>query len=188
MPLSDSNNTDEFDNTIVVLNGQTDNTGIGNVGDRLKVTANLTSSTPPVYDPQFMGFHDMNVANGGIAREAIVPATWTDLYSYTGDGVFFCFMVNYENDSKFWTRVLIDGLYYPLFGTTGVGSKELKDNNIYDIKDLSPMSVCGLALHDHAVRWEPKYGISFNTSFKVQARYEDGNKKFRAGFVGMYLL
>jgi len=41
MPISDSNNTDQYDNTIAVINGGTDNTPIGNVGDSLKVTTTI---------------------------------------------------------------------------------------------------------------------------------------------------
>lgn len=44
MGLQDSNTTDDFDNTQVVIRGGTDNTKIGNVGDRLKVDANTNPS------------------------------------------------------------------------------------------------------------------------------------------------
>lgn len=42
MVLQDSNTTDDFDNTQVVIRGGTDNTKIGNTGDRLKVDSIMT--------------------------------------------------------------------------------------------------------------------------------------------------
>jgi hypothetical protein len=43
-PIQDSNTTDTFDNTLVAIKGGTDNTTIGNDGDRLKVSAQLPSN------------------------------------------------------------------------------------------------------------------------------------------------
>jgi len=41
MPIHDSNTTNEFDNTVVTVNGATDNTPIGNVGDQVKIYASI---------------------------------------------------------------------------------------------------------------------------------------------------
>ena len=44
--ISDTNATDNFDQTLVVLKGGTDNTSIGNSGDSLKVTGTLVTTLP----------------------------------------------------------------------------------------------------------------------------------------------
>ncbi len=45
MGMQDTNTTDTFDNTLVAIKGGTDNTSIGNTGDRLKVDAQLSATT-----------------------------------------------------------------------------------------------------------------------------------------------
>lgn len=65
MGLQDSNTTDDFDNTQVVIRGGTDNTSIGNVGDALKTTGTLVISQAAQELPTFTVYVPAaGVANG----------------------------------------------------------------------------------------------------------------------------
>lgn len=73
MALGDFNNTDANDNTLAVLKGGTDNTPIGNIGDRLKVEAELSniSSNNVIYQPKALlngASRTMNV-NGSVTPQ-----------------------------------------------------------------------------------------------------------------------
>ena len=64
--LSDSNSTDDLDQTIVKISGDTDETKIGNVGDRLKVDATITPDPDDVRDFYFQ------VAKGTIDNHFVI--------------------------------------------------------------------------------------------------------------------
>lgn len=180
MPISDSNTTDQYDNTVTVINGGTDNTTIGNVGDRLKVDAAFTagSITFPSIDPSQYRFEEMSKT-----RDTALSTSFETLYSYSGSGFLESFTVNFDNDSEVRVKLTVDGNNLFLLSGTDLYLKDLKDNNVYDVKDVSnATTVAGFGLHDNALRFEPRYPISFSTSVLIEARTTT-SKKYKAGFV-----
>jgi len=171
MPISDSNTTDQYDNTIAVINGQTDNTPIGNVGDRLKVYSDK------YYDASNLVYEDM-VA---ISRDTRLTTSFQTLYSYSGSGLFLSALINYDDVNTIYTRMSVDGNYF-LFGSSGIWSKDLRDNNAYDLKDIDTVTIAGLGLHDNAVRYAPIVPVKFSSNVLIEGRTST-NKKFKAGFV-----
>lgn len=180
----DSNATDDFDNSRVVLQGGSDNTTIGNVGDRLKVDAQVTSSNT-AFDASKNSFIDLNASVGGVARNTIIPATFTNVYSYTGSGVFYGFLVGTENLQDFFARVVVDGVYYPFFGTAGLSLGDVDSNALYNIREFSAQGnePFDMAYRNNNFYWFCSCGFGFNTSITLQLRSVGGNRRFRAGFV-----
>lgn len=86
MALGDFNNTDANDNTLAVLKGGTDNTPIGNIGDRLKVEAELSniSSNNVIYQPKALlngASRTMNV-NGSVTPQNFLYTVPSDTTYY----------------------------------------------------------------------------------------------------------
>jgi len=68
--LSNVDTTDELDNAVVTINGATDNSRIGNIGDRLKVDASVSSG-------ELKDFY-LEVAKGNVPGHSVV-----DKFGYT---------------------------------------------------------------------------------------------------------
>lgn len=184
--LFDSNTTDSFDNATAVIKGATDNTSIGNIGDRLKVTSEITAVTgTPRYDASKLHYIDLNASVGGINREALISTTFVNLYSYTGSGGLHSFLLTLEDSKNAYVRIVVDGTHYPLFGTTGLFLDDCDKGNLYDMHDLSERGLTPLDLtyHDDTIILKTDYPIGFNTSITIQARRVADSKKFRAGFI-----
>jgi len=88
------------------LEGATDDTLIGNVGDRLKVDALLSvndvtvSGGCPTTSSKFRIVHSES--------STPVTANYSTMYSYTGSGVLFGFILDYNSDFV-RTKLTIDG-------------------------------------------------------------------------------
>lgn len=86
MALGDFNNTDSNDNTYAVIKGGTDNTSIGNIGDRLKIEAELSniSSNNVIYISQALvngSSRTMNV-NGSVTPQNFLYTVPSDTTYY----------------------------------------------------------------------------------------------------------
>jgi hypothetical protein len=177
--IIDSNATDEFDNTLVGVMG-VDNTRIGNIGDRLKIT---NSASP--FSAQNSFFLDLNASVGGLNREANVPSTFTDLYNYAGIGTFLGFLVTLENAKDFWVRVVVDDIYFPFFGSNGLSLNDVDNNALYDISGLSGQGsdAFSMSYNQNTFCWTCSCGIGFSSRIQLQTRRGGSVRKFRAGFV-----
>lgn len=84
--LSESNTTDENDYSIVNLNGNTDNTQIGNVGDRLKVDSVL--SNVPSDNVMYISKQMLNGASALMnVNGSVTPQNF--LYTVPADTVYY---------------------------------------------------------------------------------------------------
>lgn len=179
---------------IVKLRGATDNTLIGNVGDRLKVDTVISAF--PTNSLQSwsskLRFVDMNVANGGVARgTSVTNAAWTTVFSYTGSGYLAGALINVETFPDWRFRFLIDGADVFLDGN-GILSDDITTDTIYDLDvdlDVSQLSM-GLSKgsHDRLIYNPPlntPVYFATNVSFMVRRAAGAANKKFQAGLVVM---
>jgi len=183
MPISDSNTTDNYDNTVAVINGGTDNTSIGNVGDRLKVDALLTF--PPAQFPS-VDYHlkidDMNVANGGIARGTALTTSFQTLYKYTGSGHVFGFSINNSNEEGCYIRLIIDGI--DIFSSTGISTTDIAGSSGYDMHDVDvDLHICAIFTWNNSTSFNFTTPITYSSSIEIQEREISTNVVFRAGVI-----
>lgn len=174
---------------ISYVRGATDGTLIGNTLDKLKVDATITptnGSVPTVNSK--LRYDDMNVSNGGVARVSSVSGTFVQVYSYTGSGIFLGMVLNIEEKTKWYIRLVADG--EEVFGTNGILTGDLIDDAVYDLDDGgSPLSASegrlGISMeeHDRFVWTAPNsFPIRYLTSLKIFVRRSDAStKKFNAG-------
>lgn len=174
--------TDDFDQALVVLMGGTDNTKIGNIGDRLKVDA--LSNGGVLTTPNNVQFLD-----GTLTRDTQpVLNTWTNVYSYTGSGKFYGAIVNLEaagaGESDKWSINVVVDSTLKIFGTNGILCDDIVNNNFYDIKDLLWLDFGGLGFHDNTFRLDFKNNpIQYTTKIEVQVYRTTTLKKFKACLV-----
>lgn len=167
------------------IDGATDNTAIGNVGDRLKVDvafsgtgfSNNTWTSTLSYD-------DMNVSNGGIARKASVATStnWTTTYARSGSGNLGGIVLTLETFVGWEFRLVVDGTVVFSFVDT-----DITTDSLYDLDDPTFSSAIGLSQGAHnKFIWHPplNYPLRYSTSVTVQVRRPIANaKKFEAGLV-----
>lgn len=180
--INDSNTTDSYDNALVGLMGGTDNTRIGNVGDRIKVDAEISSST---YFTKKITYLDAT-----LARDSVVPlTTWTSFYSYTGAGNLIGFLANLEGASgaegaKWYIRMVIDGSFYP-FGTAGILVSDITDANLYNIGAIVG-NFCAIEFNGNAFHYDVMANpIRFTTSISLEVYRISSTKKFKAGLIAI---
>jgi hypothetical protein len=180
MSISDINATDEFDNSLVGIMGGSTNTRIGNVVDRLKVNSAIAP-----FSAANSFFLDLNAGVGGLARDANVAATFTNLYNYAGSGTFLGFLVTLETAKDFWVRVVVDDIYFPFFGSDGLSLNDVDNNSLYDISGLSEQGsdAFNMSYNQNTFCWTCSCGIDFASRIQLQARRGNNTRKFRAGFV-----
>ena len=168
---------------IVKLRGNTDNTLIGNNGDRLKVDAAFTSATTTVPSwSKKLRYDDMNL----IARNTDIPtsATWSTIYSYTGSGFLAGFLINHETSTGWEFRLLVDG---DTIFTLKI--EDITNDSIYDLDDVADLNQAPLGLskgsHDRFLWHSPLSSpLYYDTSVSVQIRRPTaGAKRFQAGLV-----
>jgi hypothetical protein len=183
--ISDSNATDSFDQSLVVIKGGTDNTSIGNIGDRLKIDSLVNFPTGQVISwNKYIRWFDMNASYGGVARDTSIPITFTNLFSYSGSGYFIGFNLTLEDKLKWFFSLVIDG--ENIFDTNGISTDDLGGKNLYgwEPTDISDSQNTGFFFRDETIRFEsPLHAIRFESSIVIKARHIVGSKKFRAGLV-----
>jgi hypothetical protein len=171
----------------VKINGATNGTPIGNVGDRLKVDMMLNSQTSTVPSwSRKLRYADMNASNGGIARGTDVPITanWTTIYSYSGSGFIAGFLVNVETFTIWEFQLVVDG--DTIFT---IISSDLSGDSLYDLDDISDLNQAFLGIskgsHDRLIFHPPMNSpIYYASSVQVKIRRQSGTqKKFQAGLM-----
>ena len=174
---------------LVKILGASDGTEIGNIGDRLKVDTIVTPSSGSVPSVNSkLRYIDMNVASNGVARTTGVTNTWTQVFSYSGSGLYLGMVLNLENKDKWYVRMVVDG--EEIFGTDGMFTGDLVSGSAYDLDDGgSPLSTSegklGISMeeHDRFVWTAPNsFPIRYSSSVTIYVkRSEAGTKKFFAG-------
>jgi hypothetical protein len=178
--INDSNTTDAYDNALVGVMGGTDNSRIGNVGDRYKVDSDTSAIS---YFSKKVTYLDAT-----LARESVIPlTTWTSFYSYTGSGQLIGFLANLEGASgaegaRWYIRMVIDGTFYP-FGTNGILISDITDANLYNIGAIVG-NFCAVEFNGNAFHYDVMTNpIRFSTSISLEVYRISSTKKFRAGLV-----
>lgn len=201
MPIQDSNTTDSFDNTVVVLED-------GQYGNRKKVAvttkatgenaahviadlkATSDGSIPTV--GKYLRYVDLNASVGGIARGSnVTNAAWTRVYSYTGSGLIFSMVLNVEDKKNWLVRMVVDG--EEIFSSSGFATSDLVGDTAYDLDDAgSPLSTSegniGLSLEEHdRFIWvcPNSFPIRYDSSVVLYLRRAPAaaTKKFNAGLL-----
>ena len=167
------------------LRGATDDTPIGNNGDRLLVSTVIDSIVGGISNTLSKKYRirDMNASNGGVARESTIGATWTDVFSYSGSGNFYGFEVNLESYRLWYVRLVIDG--EEIFdGSDGIYIGDFFDGDVYNFStDRRNTKYSSFSIPDENFVWFPIYPIKYETSAVVKVRKSGGARKFYAGFV-----
>lgn len=174
------------------ITGGTNRTLIGNTGDRLKVDANINSVATGALSqyPNKLRHLDINVANGGIARNTtITNATWVDVFSYTGSGSMASFFLNLEHNQDWQIRLLIDG--QDVFGPNGMLTNDFLSSSIYNISgndedDLINILSFYFKSNGNFI-WTSPLNIptQYTSSVTIKLKRNSGanSKKFQAGLV-----
>lgn len=173
--LSDNNTSDSYDNALVGIMGDTDNTRIGNVLDRLKVTSNLWTKK--------LQWVDLNATSGGVARDTQIGTTFTDIFSYTGSGYFVGFNLCLEDKANWYIRIVVDGSDV-LMGSTGIYTADMVSKIIYGWEpgDTADTMNLGLDVKDETIKLQvPLHAIRYDTSIAIKVKHSTTLKKFRAG-------
>jgi len=177
---------------IAKLRGATDNTLIGNVGDRLKTEsarpALVTDSIPSL--TSLLSYDDMNALTGGTARGTIINDTIaTTVYNYIGTGLLFGLVTTLEKLDGGWIiNIVVDGR--DIFGPGGMDTRDLDKDNLYafDTNKRTDDPWMGIDVQKDTFRWKSPFDlpIRFNSSIEVKVKRTIGNKKFRAGLITVY--
>lgn len=181
--MTDSNLTDAYDQAQVVLMGGTDNTKIGNDGDKLKTTAevNFPSSQFPSVD-YHLRLDDMNATNGGVTRGTSITTSWTTIYSYTGSGHVFSFFINPANSSGYKFRLIIDG--YDIFGANGILNTDADSGSAYDLLDVDvDIHMASIFVWNNSISWNFPVPISYSSSVVIRMATASGTGTFRSGLI-----
>ncbi len=180
MPISEINRSDNQDNTVVSV-GESETTN----------TARVSLKTNGRYGQEVLAEVSVNGQNYftedmlATARATVIGNTFTDLYSYTGAGYLINFLSTYETgDTDWFTRVVIDGTFYPLFGTTGVYHPDLKGAALYNSVTAAIAGTNTICLNSDSFVFSPIHALRFSTSLKIQAKHTSG-KRYRAGFISL---
>jgi hypothetical protein len=184
--LSDSNTTDQYDQAQIVIMGGTNNTKIGNIGDKLRTDAAVTFPTSqfPAISSNFR-IEDMNTSQGGIARGSTVTTSWSTVYSYTGNGHMFGFLINMSSSGGTKIRLIVDGVDL-LDNSNGVSTTDLTTISLYDISDVDVDGfVSSYFSWDNVFAFQSPLPISYSTSVVIRIARESSNGTFRAGLVNI---
>ncbi len=132
---------------------------------------------------------DMNASSGGVARDTVVSdASWVDIFSYAGSGLFLSFLANLETGADWSIRLLIDGTE-EIFGSSGLNLNDVAGDGLYDLDpsgknttELAETIGFFLGSHDRFV-YGSRLPIGYTTSVAVKVKRNSGaaTKKFKAG-------
>lgn len=187
--IYDGNATDSNDNALIGVMGGTDNTRIGNVGDKLKVDASITYPNGRVASwNKYLRYYDMNAANGGVARGSSITTTFTNIFNYSGAGFFIGMRLSLEDKNNWFLRIIVDGEDI-LIGNSGIDISDMSTKALYgwEWADTADESSLGLDCNDETICVQSplSFPIYFATSLVIQIKHRSGAKKFRAGLIAL---
>lgn len=167
------------------LEGATDGTKIGNVGDSLRVISQPLSAVTSVPSwSKKLRYVDMNVASNGVARDSAITTTYTTVFSYLGSGYVAGFIVNVETFSTWTFRFTVDSEV--IFEMT---AEEITTDKLYDLDDVGDFGQAYIGIskgvHDRMIFHGPGGSpIYYETSVLVEIkRTTGGTKKFQSGLM-----
>lgn len=181
-----------FQRSLSTLFGATDGTRIGNTGDKLRVESSIAGGSGKSSWSRKLRYDDMNVSNGGIARDTLVgSASWTQIYSYTGSGLFIGFLSaleKFENEGYF-IRLVVDN--EEVFGASGISTSTIANKDLYmwekkPFTDQGIPVILGFHVAENGIRWNGPMDtpIQFLTNVRILIRKQTGDpKKFMSGLV-----
>lgn len=173
------------------LTGATDGTRIGNIGDRLKVDAAITSVSAGVNSfTQKLRYDDMNVANGGVARGTTITEAvgWVQLYSYTGNGVYTGLSLGLASANTNWQIRLVLDSANEVFGSNGILTSDVDGPYGLSVGTQNTITT-GINLGTNASFFfhsSPTYNpIKFASKIEVYVKRKTGggSKLFNAGVI-----
>lgn len=189
--LSDSNSTSDRDNALVEIVGGNSpylTTDVKNDGtnNRLCVDTKITGGSSYVFprSTSKLRYVDMNASSGGVARGTNFVDVYQNLFSYSGSGLVYGFLLSLSNISSDWKiNLIIDGEY--IFGTDGISMTDIESNTIYGVsKDQKCGYLSGLQINGTTLDYQSQYPISYNTSVLLKTRLASGGPKpFYAGLM-----
>lgn len=190
--LSISNGTDLIKGIFpnpVGIRGNTDNTQIGNVGDRLKVQATVTGNSSASSYSNKLRYEDMNATTGGVARDtAISVGPAVKVYEYSGSGLFLGFLIsleNYENDG-YRIRLVVDTTN-EILGPTGISTLTITNKDLYmwekkAYADQVTPFILGIHPAEKGIRFQTPLPIAYSSKIEIYVeKISGGSKKFQAG-------
>jgi hypothetical protein len=164
------------------LQGGTDGTKIGNVGDSLKVITQPISAytTVPSWSKN-LRYVDMNVASGGIARDTDIAGTYVTIFNYSGSGYIAGFLLSVETFSGWTFKLTIDANV--IFEIT---ADDITTDKFYDMDDVSDLGQSALGLskgsHDRLIFHGPQNSpIYYESNVNLQIKKTGITRKFQAG-------
>lgn len=176
-----------FMSTIAMLRGGTDGTRIGNVSDRLKVDTafSTTQSTSTAIIKLY--YDDMNVANGGVARDTSITTSYTTIYNKSGAGLIYGFSVSFEGNiigaDEFLLKFTVDSLVIAEISTADIGT-----NALYALGADGDVQILGWQVANNNVMFKAPGGggVRYNATVKIEIKKVTGSsKRFRAGLIGL---
>jgi hypothetical protein len=167
------------------IEGATDSTQIGNIGDALKVTYSGGTYTSGPFWSKKLRYEDMNASIGGIARGTSINSGsgYVSVYSYSGSGYIAGLIINVETFSGWNFRLQVDGeTIFDLIDT------DLTTDTLYDVDDVTDSNQSNLGLskssHDRFVWHAPmSMPIYYSSNVTVSIKRSGGSKKFQAGLM-----
>lgn len=168
--------------------GNTDNTKIGNLGDRLKVDALVSDSGGSVYSTNTskLRYVDMNASNGGVNRQTnITTSAFTTVFSYSGTGLMHFFVINLEAKGDWLIKFTVDG--EEIFTSAGLNLSDFELNSSYDLDDgndetILPAIGISYGKHEKFIWNSPSCTpLKFNSSVSISLKRVSSTKKFIAG-------
>lgn len=129
-------------------------------------------------------YDDMNATTGGVARdtEITVAASWTQVYTYSGSGLFFGYLLQLESlGSSGWDmRLVVDG--EEIFGASGINLEDIDNGAGYQLNAASKHEhKLGLYIDGYAFVWQPPFPMIYNSSIAIHLKRTGTGKKFKAG-------
>lgn len=131
---------------------------------------------------------DMNASNGGVARGTGITSTtvYTTIYSYTGQGTLFSFLVTFQGNligaDVFDIRLVIDGTNVFTISTDDIGT-----NTLYNLTTDGDENTMGMSMNTNVFRYAAprNFGITYSSSIQIQIKKASSpaSKKFLAGLV-----
>lgn len=170
------------------LEGATNNTKIGNVGDRLKTETSISSLSSGIMPTlsNNLRYDDMNVSNGGVARNtSITTAAYVTLHTYSGSGLLFGFTITFEGNliggDPFYIKFIVDSITVFEINTADL------DVAIWALEDPNDDRFLGISMvGDKTFRFNvpENLSIKYNSNVTIQAKKVSGSsKQFRGGLV-----
>ena len=194
--MNDSNNTSERDNAFVELVGNNSPflkawIKLINSENRLLVDSNISDVTVDSGVPSVSSNYvaeDINASTGGVARSTNISiSAWIDVYSYSGSGKVYSWLLTLQNCASQWLiRFIVDG--NEIFGSSGMLSDDVFSSNVYDLtRTHSRGGIAGITGHNNIFQFTGAndYPMKFDSSVVIKLKRVATEKAFVAGLMGI---